>query len=202
MIALSVTPDRATPSRFRAERTGADGGRFDVGGLAFPASFLAVLLCLVSLLAANESEWPIFVLGLAGLLAGKVAGVSERSLAVIALVLIVLAWPPAMFTSPLPRLTSTISHFVIGALLAWFLRAPVMARWPAASRVWFVIPVLVLSIGVVWELGEWLADAVFGSDLTVDALDTLADLGTDFIGAVAGFGLHRRLYGVADGDEG
>jgi uncharacterized membrane protein YjdF len=98
-----------------------------------------------------------------------------------------------MFTSPLPRLTSTISHLVIGALLAWLLLAPVMGRWPAASRDWIVIPALVLLIGVVWELGEWLADALLESDLAVDGLDTLTDLGADLIGAVAGVALYHRF---------
>lgn len=188
-----MKPDRATRPSARDQRTDAGGPRLGAGTLAVLGSFVALFSCLVSLLAANESEWPIFLMGLGGLLVGKVVGVPARSLTMITVALVLVAWPPAMFTSPLPRLTSTISHLVIGALLAWLLLAPVMGRWPAASRDWIVIPALVLLIGVVWELGEWLADALLESDLAVDGLDTLTDLGADLIGAVAGVALYHRF---------
>ncbi len=186
-------PDPATRPRARDQRTKAGGSRLGAVTPAVLGACLALFFCLVSLLAANESEWPIFLLGLGGLLAGKAVGVPDRSLTVIAVALVLVAWPPAMFTSPLPRLTSTISHLVIGALLAWLLLAPVMDRWPAASRDWIVIPALVLLIGVVWELGEWIADALFESDLAVNGLDTLSDLVADLIGALAGVALYHRF---------
>jgi hypothetical protein len=188
-----MTPERATRPSAREQRPDPGRPRLGAGTLGFLGSFVALLACLVSLLAANESEWPIFLLGLGGLLAGKAVGVPERSLTTIAIALILLAWPAAMFASPLPRLTSTISHLVIGALLAWLLLAPVLGRRPAASRDWILIPALVLSIGAVWELGEWLADVWFESDLAVNGLDTLIDLGADLIGAVAGVALYRRF---------
>lgn len=190
-----MAPEHATPppTKARDQHTDARALRRGAGNLGVLGSFLALLACLVSLLVAGESEWPIFLLGLGGLVGGKAVGLPGRSLTVIALALVVVAWPPAMFSSPLPRLTSTISHFFIGALLAWLLRGPVMCRWAPGSRDWLVIPGLVLSIGVVWEFGEWLADALLGSDLAVDALDALADLGADLIGAIAGVALYHRF---------
>lgn len=186
---------RATLGRGEA-RSGDPGS----SGWALAAALAALLVCLLTLVAADESEWPIFVLGIGGLIAGRVVGMPDRSLVALAVALILLAWPSAMFTLPAPRATSTFSHLMVAGLLAWFLAAPIRARRPAAaarpwSRGWFAIPVLVLAIGAVWELGEWLADAVFSSDLSLSPLDTLADLTADFVGASVGLALHDRAAG-------
>lgn len=199
------TMTRATLGRSEA-RSGDPGS----SGWALAAALAALLVCLLTLVAAGESEWPIFVLGIGGLIAGRVIGIPDRRLVAIAVALILLAWPTAMFTSPAPRATSTFSHLVIAGLLAWFLAAPIRARRPSAvarpwSRGWFAIPAFVLAIGVVWELGEWLADAVVSSDLALSPLDTLADLAADFVGASVGLAFHDRAasrIGSPDADSG
>ena len=65
----------------------------------------ALLVCLLTLLAADESEWPIFVLGIGGLIAGRAIGIPDRNLLAIAFALVLVAWPSAMFTLPAPRAT-------------------------------------------------------------------------------------------------
>jgi hypothetical protein len=155
------------------------------------------------LVAFGESEWPMFVFALGGLAVGRVAGVAERPLAVVALTVIVFALPIALFTSPIPRATSTIAHLAVAASLAWVLASPARRRWdwakaPPWSPRWFVVPALVLAIGAVWELGEWAADGVFETDLTLRPFDTLADLVADFVGAVVGLALHDRASVRAD----
>lgn len=196
----SEPPRRADGAReYERGSSGRQASRF-----AFVVAFAALTASLLSLLAANESEWPIFVLGLGGLLAGRLAGVPDRRLAVLAFALVLLAWPPAMFTSPIPRATSTLSHGLVAALLAWLLAAPVRHRRPETvarpwSLRWFAIPLLVVAIGALWELGEWLADALFASDLALNPLDTVSDLAADLIGAVVGLALHDR---ASRGDRG
>ena len=168
--------------------------------LVAAAGLAASVLILV---AFGESEWPMFVLALGGLGAGRVAGVPERPLAVVALAVIVFALPIALFTSPVPRATSTLAHLAVAASLAWVLAGPARRRWDWAearpwSPRWFLIPALVLAIGAVWELGEWVADAALETDLTVRPFDTVADLAADFVGAVIGLALHDRASARAD----
>jgi hypothetical protein len=144
-----------------------------------------------------------FVLALGGLVAGRLAGVAERPLSVVALTVIVFALPIALFTSPVPRATSTLAHLAVAAALAWVLAGPARRRWDWAaarpwSRRWFAVPALVLAIGALWELGEWAADGLFETDLTVRPFDTVADLIADFVGAIVGLALHDRASVRAD----
>jgi hypothetical protein len=184
-----------------SRRAAAAGGRpFGIGPsrLALVVATAALTASALILFALDESEWPMFVLGLGGLLAGRMVGVPERHLALIAFGLTVFAWPIALFESPIPRATSTLAHIAVAALLAWALADPVRHRWPEAmarpwSPRWFLIPVLVLAIGVVWELGEWVGDALFETDLSIRPLDAVADLAADFAGAVAGLALRDRV---------
>jgi hypothetical protein len=166
--------------------------------LAFFAAAAALASGALILLAIGESEWPMFVLGLVGLLAGRASGVPDRHLAVIALGLSVFAWPIALIDSPIvSRATSTLGHILLAAMLAWVVADPVRHRWQKAvaspwSPRWFLIPALVLVIGAVWELGEWLGDALFDSDLALRPFDTAGDVFADFAGAVVGLAIHDR----------
>jgi len=185
--------DEGRARRLRSPRIVGIGPR----SLTFLIAVGALIASILILLAAGESEWPMFVLALGGLLAGRVWGVGERHLAVIAFGVIALAWPFALFTSPVPRATSTLAHIAVAALLAWVLAGPVRQRWaPAVARPWsprwFLIPLLVLSIGAVWELGEWLGDAIFGTDLSVQPFDTVTDLAADLAGAIVGLAIYDR----------
>ena len=150
---------------------------------------------------ADESEWPMFALGFGGLAAGRLLGLPGRHLAVIAVGLMALGWPIALFSSPIPRATSTLAHLAVAALLAWVLAEPVRHRRSEASARpwsprWFVIPALVLAIGAVWELGEWASDALFATDLA-RPIDTVTDLAADFVGAVVGLALRDQVAGKA-----
>lgn len=182
-------------ARRRVGYTRADSVAFGLVGAALVASALILLM-------AGESEWPMFALGFGGLLAGRLLGLPGRHLAVIALGLMALGWPIALFSSPIPRATSTLAHLAVAALLAWVLAEPVRHRWlgPLArpwSPRWFMIPGLVLAIGAVWELGEWISDALFETDLAVRPVDTVTDLAADFVGAVVGLALHDQVGGKA-----
>lgn len=168
--------------------------------LAFLLAAAALLGGGLVLLATGESEWPTFALGLGGLLVGRAAGIPERDLALVAFAFVAFAWPTAFFTSPIPRATSTLGHIAVAALLAWVLAGPVRRRWPATaarpwSRRWFAVPVLVLAIGIAWELGELVGDALFGTDLATRPFDTVTDLVADLLGAVLGLALYDRTAG-------
>jgi len=138
-----------------------------------------------------------FVLILAGVVAGRVAGLRGRMLLVIALAATAAAWPMAVFTLPIAGLVSTLAHVVVAAVVAWAIVDPIRRHWPQAdapplSRGWFVVPLLVLGIGAAWEVGEWVFDALARSDLAVSAADTVIDLAADLAGAVAGVALRDR----------
>jgi hypothetical protein len=49
-----------------------------------------------------------------------------------------------------------------------------------------VTAALGIAIGGVWELFEWTSDEVFGSNLSMGNDDTVVDLASDTLGALAG----------------
>jgi len=185
---------RSTAATRTAVRERASG--HGSSSLAFVLAAAGLAASALILLWLGESEWPPFVLGVGGLLAGRVAGVPDRQLVVIALGLAVFAWPMSVFSESIPGVTDTLAHVAVGALLAWVLAGSVRLRWQGAgaaavSARWFAIPALVLAIGAVWELGEWVGDALFGADLAVHPLGTLTDLAAGFAGAVVGLAVYR-----------
>ena len=49
-----------------------------------------------------------------------------------------------------------------------------------------VCAALGLSVGALWEIFEWISDAVFGTDLSQGNVDTVGDLVADSLGSLAG----------------
>jgi hypothetical protein len=104
-----------------------------------------------------------------------------------------------------------LSHVVLPLLSGPILYAGIVrlrrgAEVDAAPTAWFLLAaalvtaVAVLSLGVVWELVEWVVDAVFGTDFSQGYDDTLDDLRNDAIAAVGSGALvaawlrwHKRM---------
>lgn len=184
------TPAGAAPGR--------RGSRIRSGEWTFALALTVTAGSALALWVSGESEWPMLALAFGGLLAGRVLGLPARHLALIGLGVVVTAWPIALFSSPIPGATSTLAHVVVAALLAAVIADPVRSRWPATrapvwSARWFAIPAIVLAVGSAWELGEWTADALLGTDLAVEPVDTVTDLAADLIGAVAGLAARDRF---------
>ena len=140
------------------------------------------LLALVFLSARNGAALIMCGLIFAGLVAGRLAGFSDRILVAVALGLVVILWmvwidPPAS-----SRRTSALAHGAGGALVGWalceYLR-PRM-RWP----LWAIgALVLVVAMTLVWELGELVADRAFETALDPNPRDSAEDV---FFGSLGG----------------
>ncbi len=101
------------------------------------------------------------------------------------------------------KLTHLVSSATI-ALIAFFLavladyRGDVRLTMPAI--VVFIL-VSTLAAGAVWEIYEFVADQVFGTNLQHGNIDTMSDLIMDIVGAVIVAGLAAIALGRAEGQR-
>jgi hypothetical protein len=147
---------------------------FAVGALAVPGfAFLS---------ARNGAALVMCGLCLAGLLAGRAAGFSNRALVPLGLGLAVILW--FVWIDPLasgPK-TSALAHFGGGALVGWALSEFLRTRvaWPY----WAALALTaVFGITVLWELGEYLGDRTLGTALAPNRFESAFDI---FFGALGG----------------
>ncbi len=100
-----------------------------------------------------------------------------------------------LFSPYYDKLTHLVSSITV-ALIAFFLA--VLAehqgdvRLTRSAIIVFIL-VSTLAAGAIWEIYEFVADQVFGTDLQHGNIDTMSDLIVDLIGAVIG----AALAGVA-----
>jgi len=147
---------------------------------------------LVALAGRDGTIVALSALCLVGLVLLRVGGVPRRSLLVLALGLLGVIIAIDVNPEPgHPRLGSAVAHLIGGALLAWAIARPVRDRLGRArsprARQWPAIVILVVfATALVWETGEWAAEAVFGADLGADELDTVLDVVFGLVGAFAG----------------
>ena len=87
----------------------------------------------------------------------------------------------------------TFGHFVLSAAIAPIVLAAgesvgsfhrLAGRGPVALTV--ALTAAIFTLGVAWEFCEALADAVLGSNMSIDRADTIHDLVCDAAGAVCG----------------
>ena len=123
---------------------------------------------------------------LAGLVAGRLAGVPGKTLLPVALGLVVVLWmvwidPPASW-----RKTSAIAHASVGALAGWAL---VKALRPRVGD-WLTVALLALSLVIaltlVWELGEFAGDRLLGTALIPSKRNSAEDIFFGTLGGVVG----------------
>ncbi|UNK45212.1 hypothetical protein [Arthrobacter sulfonylureivorans] len=134
------------------------------------------------------------------------------------LVLLAAGWFSAVGlyhqVSWLDAVMHALASLVVALLVAELLRAELLARGTPASGgaagslsgsggrggwTGVVMPAVVLvcatvTLGVVWELGEWLGHAYITPEIGVGYDDTIGDLAANFVGAVLGAALsvHSR----------
>lgn len=133
--------------------------------------------------ARNGAAVVMCALCLAGLLAGRAAGFSNRALVPLGLGLAAILWivwiDPVVEGGPQ---TSALAHFGGGALVGWafseFLRTRI--AWPYWAA--FALTA-VFGITILWELGEYLGDRTLGTALAPNRFDSAFDI---FFGAVGG----------------
>ena len=153
--------------------------------LAFAAALAAVFAATAGFASARNGA-AIVMCGicLAGLIGGRIAGMSGAVTLTLALGLVAILWmvwidPPAS-----SRRTSALAHAVGGALMGWALATTLRRhRWPAWALA-AMIGVLVLTI--TWELGEWIGDRALDTALIPNRRDSALDIVFGCFGGGAG----------------
>src|SRR5215208_3448280 len=111
---------------------------------------------------------------IAGLVAARLIGFSNRALVPVAagfVVLLYLVWINPPFDSASDHRTSALAHAVGGLLVGWAIAEYLRARieWP----LWAIGAVaVVFGLTLVWELGEYLGDRVLDTALIPSKRDS------------------------------
>ncbi|MGW6173704.1 hypothetical protein ACWF5H_09460 [Arthrobacter sp. NPDC055138] len=82
--------------------------------------------------------------------------------------------------------------------------APSTGRNGRGGRTGVVVPAVLLvcatvTLGVLWELGEWLGHTYITPEIGVGYDDTIGDLAANFVGAILGAALAVRTWGTPHG---
>ena len=128
---------------------------------------------------------------LAGLVAGRIVGVPGRVLLPVAFGLVVVLWmvwidPPASSWE-----TSALAHAIGGALVGWALVEALRPRLRDWLPVALVALSLVILLTIVWELGEYAGDRLFGTSLIPSTADSAEDILLGTVGGLAGITFAR-----------
>ena len=127
---------------------------------------------------------------LAGLVAGRIAGVPGRVLLPVAFgltLILALVW----IGSPVGwRKTSALAHAVGGTLAGWAIVEALRRRVHDPVAVALLAVSAVIGLTLVWELGEYIGDRLFDTSLQPRTRDSVEDV---FFGAAGG------LIGIAFG---
>jgi hypothetical protein len=155
---------------------------------------IGALLALAVAFATTRNGAALVMSGLcvAGLLAGRIAGLSDRALLPLAIGLGVILWMVWIDPPTTPRRTSALAHAAGGALIGWAVAEYVRARipWPR----WGATAVIaVFALTIVWELGELAGDVVLTTSLDPNSTDSAADIAFGTIGGLVTVGLARLL---------
>ena len=128
---------------------------------------------------------------LAGLVAGRIVGVPGRVLLPVAFGLVVVLWmvwidPPASSWK-----TSALAHAIGGALVGWALVEALRPRIRDWLAVALVALLLVFLLTLVWELGEYAGDQLFGTSLIPSTTDSAEDILLGTLGGLVGITFAR-----------
>jgi len=121
---------------------------------------------------------------LAGLVGGRVAGVPDRVLLLVAVGLLVVLWmvwidPPSTSS----RRTSALAHTIGGILAGWALVEALRRRISDWLAVALLALVAVAFLTVLWEFGEYAGDRLLDTALVPRKRDSAEDI---FFGAFGG----------------
>jgi hypothetical protein len=154
--------------------------RLDLFALALAA---LALLSVAFFYARNGAALVMCALCLAGLLAARLAGFSNRALVPVVLGLIVILGGVWIVDLPASsRNVSALAHAGGGLLIGWALSEYLRTRiaWPY----WGLLALAaVFSVTVLWELGEYAGDRALGTALQPNKTDSALDI---FFGTFGG----------------
>ncbi|MEO8093169.1 MAG: hypothetical protein ABI726_10725 [bacterium] len=163
--------------------------------LAFALALAALVAAAFGFTAArNGAALVMCAICVAGLLAGRLVGLSGGVTLAVALGLVAILWmvwvdPPAS-----SHRTSTLAHAAGGALVGWALGTTLRRRrWPA----WAVVAMIgVLSLTVAWELAELAGDQILDTALLPSWRDSAYDIFFGCLGGAAGIAGARLLAAI------
>ena len=130
---------------------------------------------------------------IAGLLAARVAGFSDRALLPLAIGLGAILWMVWIDPPTTSRRTSALAHAGGGALIGWALADYLRARmpWP---RWGLLAGLAVFALTILWELGEAAGDAILTTALDPNSVDSLLDVAFGTLGGAVTILLSRLLW--------
>jgi hypothetical protein len=158
---------------------------------AFALGALA-LLTLGFFAARNGAAVIMCGLCLAGLIAARLAGFSNRALVPATLGLVAILWMAWFHPPGGSHETSALAHGFGGLLVGWALAEYLRHRiaWP----LWALSAVAaVLCVTVMWEIGEYIGDRAFDTALIPSARDSALDIFFGTLGGVGGASLALLL---------
>ena len=190
-------PRRDPRARARARLRAVEAERPSLDGAAFLLALAAIGIAALAFVATRNGAALIMCsILLAGLVAGRVAGIAGGTLLLVALGLGAVLW--IVWIDPVagPRRTSAIAHFTGGALVAWALGQTLKARgfrhWAEAT----IVVVAALTVG--WEIAEIIGDRVLDTALVPNRTDSALDIFFGCLGGLAGLGVAGFLSLRAD----
>ncbi len=126
---------------------------------------------------------------LAGLVAGRIAGVPGRVLLPVAFGLTLVLWMIWIDSPVGPRKTSALAHAIGGTLAGCALVETLRHRIRDPLSVALLALSAVIALTLVWELGEYVGDRLFDTALQPSKRDSAEDILFGTAGGLAGITL-------------
>jgi hypothetical protein len=161
----------------------ADRLRIDV--LAFAVA-IGVLAAAMLAFAASQKGAALVMGGLclAGLIAGRLAGVSGPALLAVAVGLLGSLWLIVGDAPIGPRETSAAAHVVGGTVIGWAIATTLRGRGVRAWALVTMIALLVLTLA--WEAAELISEITVDTSLDLSVSDSTLDVAFGCFGGLVG----------------
>jgi len=159
--------------------------RQGLDSLGFAAALVALMATTLWFVDARNGAAVVMCgLCLAGIVGGRIAGVSGMTLLGVALGLAFVLWLVWVHPPGGARKTSALAHGAGGALAGWAFAVTLRRRlaWPLWA---FVAMAGIVCLTFTWELGELAGDRVLDTSLIPDRRDSALDI---FFGCLGGAG--------------
>lgn len=161
-----------------------DVGRLRIDPFAFALGALA-LLTFAFLAARNGAALIMCGLCIAGLLAARVIGFSDRALVPVAVGVVGLLWVVWIVQPGDSHQTSALAHGMGGVLAGWAIAEYLRSRLEGPE--WMIAAfAAVVLIAVLWELGEYVGDRALDTGLIPNKRDSAVDIAFGACGGAIG----------------
>lgn len=161
-----------------------DVGRLRIDPFAFALGALA-LLTFAFVAGRNGAALIMCGLCFSGLVAARLVGFSDRALVPVALGVVALLWVVWIQQPGDSHQTSALAHGLGGVLAGWALAEFLRGR--VAEPEWMIAAfAAVVTLTVLWELGEYAGDRVLDTGLIPNKRDSAVDIAFGSCGGALG----------------